>query len=688
MPLTTASLHILQPPADPIPALLDSYRALGFTPSRNDSIATREAVLAHGSLFLSIYDSACAQTDDGTLRTLAASISAAWRTCALVTTVQDSQDFEFILFHLGRQVDSAVSDPEHLNAVRGPTQAEIWRNALGAARFARLPHRASDDENDPIARFIAVADAARRGAGAAAEDRLGAWCRLAHLPARAALRGFIDAAASPGNRRLALAPRTVAAPRRPPLAPHRCDDDYPYHRFFPAAWPTEAGADASFVWPVLCRDRGLKNPRVALHIDQTGQFEQGGGFVPRHVGLAAHTSQNGRIVSATPLASFGHAVPLAAARREADLAFDAACFSVPEPRAGKGSEILLLLRIDLRVPAAGEAMMTPTLREAGTEAPPLVLPPLRIVAKGRGQGSGWMPIVADPLDETPVRRQAVLRLNAPAVLTHVAILPDTGQDLRHALRGVIEAWLLPMTDTGLVASIRTHKHPVRDAPGAVRTDTVPVASLLQGQLWPKLFDKARDVQSLQIEISDPGAPHGLAGFSVQTSLRDASAGTAHGFREGAAVESGTIAVALWAIANEAALRLLRLDIVAARGAFAAWVRAASPLQAWMADCTWIPAFDHYESYAMTLYEAAAAVDWIDRGLAGTLCDHSWLRRRLRFVAPHMWLGWELAGLVDTSRLTPIANVTAYADGVEIELRRPRDLPRLERMLVPVLPLHE
>jgi hypothetical protein len=53
----------------------------------------------------------------------------------------------------------------------------------------------------------------------------------------------------------------------------------------------------------------------------------------------------------------------------------------------------------------------------------------------------------------------------------------------------------------------------------------------------------------------------------------------------------------------------------------------------------------------------------------------------------MWLGWELASLVDTSRLTPIANVTAYADGVEVELRRPRDLPRLERMLVPILPLH-
>jgi hypothetical protein len=53
----------------------------------------------------------------------------------------------------------------------------------------------------------------------------------------------------------------------------------------------------------------------------------------------------------------------------------------------------------------------------------------------------------------------------------------------------------------------------------------------------------------------------------------------------------------------------------------------------------------------------------------------------------MWLGWELAALVDTSRLASVALVTAYADGVEVELRRPADLSVMERLLVPVLPLH-
>jgi hypothetical protein len=339
----------------------------------------------------------------------------------------------------------------------------------------------------------------------------------------------------------------------------------------------------------------------------------------------------------------------------------------------------------LRAPAAGEALITPTLRVGGPEGgtskgAPLILPTLRLAARG----PGWMPIAADPMDENPARRQAVLRLNAPACLTHVAILADSGPELRDALRTLAEAFLLPMTDTDLVASIRTQKHRTADgsladaSPGGA-SHIVPVAGLLQGQLWPKLFQASRDLQSLQIEILAAGAAHGLAGFSMQTSLRDAG--------EAAGGEGATVAVALWVIGDAAALRLLRLDMVAVRDTFAAWVRGAAPLQAWMADCTWVPDFDHYESYAMTLYEAAAAVDWMGRGLAGTLCGRAWPRRRLRFVAPHMWLGWELAALVDTSRLASVALVTAYADGVEVELRRPADLSVMERLLVPVLPLH-
>jgi hypothetical protein len=680
MTLTTASLHILLPSAafDARTALTKSYRDLGFAPPRRDEAASREAVLARGPFFLSVYDSTCARLDDGTLRALAASMSAQLRTCAVVTTVQASDDFEFILFDRGRQVDSAVGDVDGheggLLAVRGVAQAQAWRAALGEARFGSITHRETDAGSDPQARFIAIAGAAERAAHPYAEDRLAAWCRMAQLPARAALRPFADAAASPGATRLALAPvakrRRRPAPRAPELAWLRADHDYPYHTVFPAAWPAEAGADVSYTWPVICRRRGLRRVRVGLHIDRAGDF------VPVHVMLTAQRARHGQTVSATPLASFGQTVPEAVGRQAADLAFDANPFAVPDPGA-EDDEILLLLRLELRTPVTGEALITPTLRADAPDAPALILPTLRLAATR----PAWVPMVSNPLDRNVARRQAVLRLNAPSVLTHVAILADTGQDIRDSVRGLIEAWLLPMTDTSLVAHVRSERHRSADDNGPPAQATVPLPALLQGHLWPKLFRLTRDLQTLRVDIGAPDAPHRLAGFSLHSSLRDSAARPEDPDR----ADGPTLTASVWAIADETAIALLRLNIVAARDSFAAWVRAAGPLQAWMAECAWIPEFDHYESYAMTLYEAAAAIDWMGNELAGTLCERSWLRKHLRFVAPQLWLGWELAGIIDTTKLTGIADVTACADGVEVMLRRRRDLPKLERMLAAVLP---
>jgi hypothetical protein len=682
MSLTTASLHILLPSgsAGARAALASAYRALGFVPPPPAAPAAREAVLAPIGDFLSVYDSACARSDDGTLRTLAHTLSAALRTCVFVTTVQDSEDFEFILFHDGRQVDSAVGDmdghPGGLRAVRGPEQADLWRAVLGPVRFSTITHRASDDAADPVSRFVAIAGAAARASHRFAEDRLAAWCRMAQLPARAALRQFADAAASPGSTRLALAPVPARSRPTPPKAAsliwYRSDNEYPYHNFFPAAWPAEAGADVYYVWPVICRHRGVRRLRLALHIDRAGDF------VPVHILITAFSARHGQIISPAPLASFGQSVPGDVGRMGADLAFDAEPFVLPDPTEEAGHEYMVLVRVELHIPASGEALITPSLRADGTDTQALILPTLRLAATR----VAWLPVVADPLEKNALRRQAVLRLNTPAALTHVAILPDTGQEVRDSIRNLIETWLLPMTDTPLLATIRTEKHFSPDGAGSAADTTEPLATLLQGQLWPKLFRAARDLQNLRVEIGAADAPHMLAGFSLYSSLRDGAGPPADPDR----ADGPTLAASIWAIADETALSLLRLNIVEARAAFADWVRAAAPLQAWMAECAWIPAFDHYESYAVTLYEAAARMDWVGEDLVGTLCDRAWLRRKLRFVAPQMWLGWELASIIDATKLTAVADVTACADGVEVLLRRRRDLAKLERLLAPVLPM--
>ena len=668
MGLSVASLHVLLPPrSDAAAALRRAYATLGFVPSRQEAAATRRAILTQSGRFLSVHDSACALRDDGSLRALAAHVSASLRTAVVITTVHDSDDFEFILFHRGQQVDSAVSDPDaqpaDLIAVRGQRQADIWRAALGVPTAAAT-------ENQPSP-FLSAATAAPLDV-TGAETRLAAWCALAELPPEAAVREYDDLAIQPSLQRLSFAaskPRRPARGQPPQRTLHyeRNDREYPYHRCFPAAWPIEGGAAATYTWPVLCRGGGLKRLRLALHLDRSG------GFALRRANIAAYVHLSGNIMSATPLASFGQAVPRETGLMEADIAFDADPFTLRDPDTTAGIEYMLLIRIELRAPRAGEVLMTPTLRADAPDAPPLILPTLRLAATK----ATWIPVVADPHDENPVHREAVLRLNSPAIQSAVAILPATAEDPRPALRLLMERWLQPMTDSALVATILTQKHSTSDGvpvPPAIRR--APLATLLQGPFWPKLFAPTRDWQTVQAEIGVAGAPHALAGFSVQASLRGPP------LRTGGA----SVAVAIWTINDASALALLHMSTETAGSAFATWVRTAAPLQGWMATTAWIPEFDQDDAYALTLYEASAALEWEQRGLAGTLTDGAWLRRRLRFVTPRLWLGWELAAIVNVARLTAIAHVTEIEDGVEVELRDPADLPALERLLAAILPL--
>jgi len=147
----------------------------------------------------------------------------------------------------------------------------------------------------------------------------------------------------------------------------------------------------------------------------------------------------------------------------------------------------------------------------------------------------------------------------------------------------------------------------------------------------------------------------------------------------------SLTVAFWVLAEEAALAMLRMDMRDAGAAFAEWVREQAPLQAWAVDCAWVPEFDQYDHFVMTPYEAAGKVEWFRDNLAGMLTDRAWLRRHLRFVAPRLWLGWELAERVDARALTGFAQVTQMEDGLEILLRDLVDLPMLEHLLAPILP---
>jgi hypothetical protein len=323
-------------------------------------------------------------------------------------------------------------------------------------------------------------------------------------------------------------------------------------------------------------------------------------------------------------------------------------------------------------------MITPALRLVGRRAAPLILPTLRLAVTQ----PAWVPIVADALDEDATKREAVLRLNAPAMHNAVAILADTGADVRERVRFLFEQLCLPLAGLPLVAHVHTQKHMQPGFRLARASRTVAVHALAQGAAWEKLFRADSNIQGLRIDIAVPGAPHALAGLALQASLRDDKG--AH--QAGAAFGGHTVAACAWMVAEPSAAATLGLTRATVLNRFTAWVRGAAPLQAWAGDCAWIPNFDCYDEYVLTPYEAASNVDWARLDLPGRLTDSAWVRRRLRFVAPLLWLGWELAQHVDTAALGAFAQVVAIDDGVEISLRNMADLNRLEAALAKILPL--
>ena len=136
MGTTATSLHILSEVVAVGPRLPEdiakAYRKLGYARPKKDGGATKRVVLAPDASgdWLSVFDSDNDRIDTGELKQLAVAITKKLGTVALLTSVYDSDSFEFVMFHMGKQVDAAVSDPEvhagGLKMLKGKRRARAW----------------------------------------------------------------------------------------------------------------------------------------------------------------------------------------------------------------------------------------------------------------------------------------------------------------------------------------------------------------------------------------------------------------------------------------------------------------------------------------------------------------------------------------------------------------------------------
>ena len=190
MGTTATSLHVLSAVAGAGPRLLDdigkAYRKLGYTrPKKAGAAAAKRVILAPDASgdWLSIYDSDNDRIDTGELKQLAVELTKKLGTCALLTSVYDSDSFEFVMFHMGKQVDAAVSDPEGhaggLKMLKGARRARAWYSmfigrdlprAVPAGRQGSLLEYWEERLREPPAPATPFA-----------EDELAAWCTLAGL---------------------------------------------------------------------------------------------------------------------------------------------------------------------------------------------------------------------------------------------------------------------------------------------------------------------------------------------------------------------------------------------------------------------------------------------------------------------------------------------------------------------------
>ncbi len=321
MGTTATSLHILSEVVAVGPRLSEdvekAYRKLGYTrPKKSAGGPTKRVILAPDASgdWLSVFDSDNDRIDTGELKQLAVAITKKLGTVALLTSVYDSDSFEFVMFHNGKQVDAAVSEPEShaggLRMLKGKRRAQVWHSSFIGRDFRRAV--LAGRQGALLEGWQERLKTSPRPTTPFAEDELGAWCALAGLAPETATMVVEDLAGREDQRGLTTfvferaAPKQAKAPAAPTgtsLAYYRSDDDCPYHRFFPAPWPRHPGVSDTEQWAVVCAGGGISGLRIRLAVEGPAPVRV------ERIFVRALPFYNGQVTSLTSIAEHEWTAP-------------------------------------------------------------------------------------------------------------------------------------------------------------------------------------------------------------------------------------------------------------------------------------------------------------------------------------------------------------------------------------------
>jgi len=711
---TATSLHLMKPPAGARGLdrnIRAAYEALGYAARPAGTEAQKRVSIAgagEANAFLSIYDSDNALIDNGELKQLAVALSKRLKTAAVLTSIYDSDHFEFIVFHRGKQVDAVVSDADQhaggLKMLKAGRRIDHWKQmffvpAIQRALAASGTPPGSASMNLIMEReraFDAIMGRVGKVEGAFAEDGLSACCEAAGLDVTHTLARDPDEASGDPDMSSVLSFEKLAGEQLKPattapraaggeikLAPYQSDDDCPSLRYFPAAWPYVAGAPVRTDWLAVSSGAGFSGLKITFALSGAPA-----GLTGKLI-VRALPFYNGQITSTTPIANFEQSAP---AISDGAWAFDVTPFAVPDLNPEARNRIILIIALEV----AGAEAITISPQVATASSAPVELPPVKLQA----QRPGWIPRVAG--DAAAAKASAILRLNEPSVFSTVALLDEDATALA-ALRQWAEAWLAKLNVAdGAELSVATHKHMSASFRVAKTEKALPFSGASAHSQWPKLFDAKSDYQTVMLRVMPAGRSFPVAGFTWQSALRNGlrpdpdqalkylrdTVGPYVGTNPPSVENDGgnAVSVALWVLNDPTIFDVLGTTPDDLAKMFEVWMADKAPLQAWITRAAWFPELDFYEQYNQTLYETASTIDWFRSHLNGMLASRAWACRRLRFMASTLWLGKELASQVDMDRLAPVAELSPAGDATRVRLRPGRSLGELEAALAPILPM--
>ncbi|MEM9783414.1 MAG: hypothetical protein AAF899_13180 [Pseudomonadota bacterium] len=654
MGTTATTLHVHHPGNQRVlaAAVISGLETLGWTVVDETGVSDKRILLIgdDGCGFATILDDLAERDDDGTLAALATTLSRALARPALLTALRDSDDFELLLFHDGRQIDAITSasqaETPALGRLEPAARAKTWR-----ALFGTVPE---DLPRDLDAVF--------------AEDALAAWCAALGLPAHRQSVRADEAAGLGGALTLLHVARagnmssTVAKP--PALTPYHHHDDCPHHRVYPAAWPARTDRPFGVKWLALSAGPGFDGVGVEITVrNACGQIRL------ERLHIAAYPFYNGQITSPNAIAEGSVEITETLAAGRITRSFPG--FAVPQIDPDTRRRIVLVVNAEMTADLGAACHLGMTLCAGRDHHVPLA--PVRLKATE----PVWRPIGSDAHDRSDYHHRLLLQLNEPSVLSAIAILGSDDDATRRTIAAKADAWIAALsTKPGVQATLATEKH--MTASGSITKKRVAFSAVARGAntLWQRAFASKSALQTVALDLTAPGYPLPLAGFLLQVALREDAPGKS----------AAPPHLAFWIVNHPDAFDALSAECAAIRAMLRHWIGEMAPLQGCLTAAAWIPEFDRYDRYEQSLYEDLTAVDWFRSGARGHQMTGDWCRRRLRLVAPEIWLHDDLTTRrVEVAGLADIAETTRLGACQHVALRSGASLKDLEERLAPLLP---